>query len=227
MSTPPVNEVGGIILCGGKSSRMGRPKAILSFGPESMLERTVRILLDVVSPVAVVAAAGQPLPRLPREVLVLRDEVDALGPMGGLAVGLSALRKRVEAAYVSGCDTPFLKPAFIRFLIQSLGDHDLAIPREGKYYHPLAAVYRTRLEDNVRALIAAGRFRPVFLRESADAVDIHVDQLRLVDPQLQSLRNVNAAEDYQAALKEAGFHAAAGLKCPPSDDNGSSFHEGQ
>ena len=58
-------DVGGIVLCGGQSSRMGRPKALLPFGPEVMLERVVRILSAVARPIVVVAAPDQELPPLP------------------------------------------------------------------------------------------------------------------------------------------------------------------
>ncbi len=51
----------------------------------------------------------------------------------------------------------------IRFLVNALGDHDLAIPREGDYYHPLTAVYRTRLEDDVRQLVKT-KVQAVFLK---------------------------------------------------------------
>ena len=47
---------GGIVLCGGKSTRMGRPKLSLPFGDETMLSRVVRIVSQVVSPVVVVAS---------------------------------------------------------------------------------------------------------------------------------------------------------------------------
>ena len=52
-------SIGGIVLCGGESRRMGRPKAWLPFGDELMLQRVVRILGEVVNPIVVVAAPGQ------------------------------------------------------------------------------------------------------------------------------------------------------------------------
>ena len=58
-------KVAGVVLCGGRSSRMGRPKAWLPFGRELMLPRVVRLLGEAVGPVAVVAAPGQDLPPLP------------------------------------------------------------------------------------------------------------------------------------------------------------------
>src|SRR3982750_1451674 len=63
-------QIGGVILCGGKSSRMGYPKALLPFGPELMLQRMVRLLGEVVSPIVVVAAPEQELPELPPDVLL-------------------------------------------------------------------------------------------------------------------------------------------------------------
>lgn len=67
-------QIGGIILCGGQSSRMGQPKAWLPIGGEVFLQRVVRVLSEVVSPIVVVAAAGQDLPELPAEIVIARDE---------------------------------------------------------------------------------------------------------------------------------------------------------
>lgn len=184
---------------------MGRDKAWLPFGDEFSLQRVVRILGEVVSPIVVVAAADQELPPLPADVLLVRDEHLSLGPLAGLAVGLETLRDRVETAYVSSCDVPLLLAAFVWRVIELLGDHDVAIPRDGEYHHPLAAVYRTKLAQTARELIAANRLRPIFLFEKARTREIDLTELRDVDPQLRSLRNTNTPEDYAAALRDAGL----------------------
>jgi molybdenum cofactor guanylyltransferase len=198
-------NVAGIVLCGGESRRMGQSKAWLPFGPEVLLQRVVRVLSTVVSPVVVVAAQGQELPDLPAEVMIARDEQPALGPLGGLAAGLSALPESIEAVYAAACDAPLLKPEFVVEIIGRLKYHDIAIPRDGKYHHPLAAVYRRSVEAKVRALIAEDRLRPFFLLESSDVYEIDVEDLRRIDPELDSLRNTNTPEDYQAALAVAGL----------------------
>src|SRR5205085_12330412 len=100
----------GIVLCGGRSSRMGRPKAWLPFGTELLLQRVVRVLRDVVEPVVVVAAPDQEVPPLPVGVFRARDDREYLGPLNGLATGLAALHGQVAAAYLSSCDVPFLLP---------------------------------------------------------------------------------------------------------------------
>src|SRR5436305_7588658 len=149
----------GVVLCGGQSSRMGRPKAWLPFGGELMLPRVVRLLGEVVTPLVVVAAPGQDVPPLPAEVEIVRDPERGRGPLQGLAAGLTALRGRADAAYLSSCDVPFLRPAFVRRLIDLLGDAPICVPRVNGYHHPLAAVYRLEVADAVARLLAEDRRR--------------------------------------------------------------------
>src|SRR5579863_9982051 len=95
---------GGIVLCGGRSTRMGLPKATLPFGPETMLQRVVRLLGTAVSPIVAVAAREQVLPELPESVIVTRDEREQRGPLEGLRAGLRALPSSIGVAYVTSCD---------------------------------------------------------------------------------------------------------------------------
>ena len=108
----------GIVLCGGKSTRMGVPKATLPFGPETMLQRVVRLLGTVVAPIVAVAAREQTLPDLPPGVLVTRDEREAKGPLEGLRAGLAALPAEVDSAYITSCDVPLLVPGFVERMVE-------------------------------------------------------------------------------------------------------------
>src|SRR5262245_38634582 len=121
---------------------MGSPKAFLPFGSESMLQRVVRLLGGVVSPIVVVAASSQVLPRLPENVIIARDEREGRGPLEGLRAGLKALPASVEAAYVTSCDVPLLVPGFVRLMIELMGDADVAVMDVDGFAHPLSAVYR-------------------------------------------------------------------------------------
>jgi molybdopterin-guanine dinucleotide biosynthesis protein A len=195
-------RTGGIVLCGGQSKRMGRPKAWLPFGDEFMLPRVVRLLREVVYPLVVVAAPDQDVPPLPADVAVVRDEEKGRGPLQGLAAGLAALRGKAEAAYLSSCDVPFLQPAFVRRLIDLLGDHAICVPRVGDYHHPLAAVYRIEVAEAVARLLAENRLRPFYLFEAVPTRVVEARELADVDPTFQTLRNLNTPEDYEAALRE-------------------------
>jgi molybdopterin-guanine dinucleotide biosynthesis protein A len=198
-------KIGGIVLCGGQSKRMGRPKAWLPFAGELMLARVVRLLGEAVDPLVVVAAPEQDVPPLPGKVHIVRDEEKGRGPLQGLAAGLAALRGQVEAAYLSSCDVPFLRPAFVRRLIELLGDHAICVPHVANYHHPLAAVYRLEVEATVQRLLAENRLRPFFLFEAVPTRVVEPVELMEVDPELQTLRNLNTPEDYEAALREAGI----------------------
>ena len=197
-----MTRVGGIVLCGGQSKRMGRPKAWLPFGRETMLPRVVRLLGGVVSPIVVVAAPDQQVPPLPPEIQIVRDEELGRGPLQGLAGGLAALQGQAEGAYLSSCDVPFLRPAFVRRLIELLGDKAVCVPRVGEYHHPLAAVYRVEVAEEVQKLLSENRLRPFFLFEEVPTRVVEAGELADVDPTFQSLRNLNTPEEYEAALGE-------------------------
>ena len=184
---------------------MGVPKATLPFGPETMLQRVVRLLSTVVSPVVVVAALDQQLPELPSAILVTRDEREGRGPLEGLRAGLKMLPAEVDAAYVTSCDVPLLVPAFVKRMSDLLGDDDIAVMEIDGFTHPLSAVYRRATLPRVEALLAEDRLRPVFLFDSVRTRRVRPEEMRVADPQLATLRNLNTREDYLAALAEAGF----------------------
>lgn len=198
-------RVAGIVLCGGHSTRMGSSKALLPFGPETMLQRMVRLLAEVVSPIVVVAAKDQQLPPLPPAVLLTHDEHSEQGPLEGLRTGLVALPSNIDAAFVSSCDAPLLKPAFVRQMIDLLEDHSAAVPESAGWLHPLSAVYQCDILAHIEKLLAAGKLRPTYLFDLVPTRRVQPAELATVDPDLQSLQNVNRPEDYQAALQAAGF----------------------
>ena len=203
---------GAIILCGGKSSRMGRDKAMLPFGPEKMLQRVVRLTSSAVAPanIVVVAAADQPLPELSAAVSVARDTREFRGPLEGLAIGLRALADRADAVYATACDVPLLVPGFIEKMFELLDDFDIAVPFDGQHHHPLAAVYRPTVLPHVERLLASQRMRPRFLFDETRTREIPTDDLRDVDPQLLTLENLNYEHDYVSALASAGFEISPG-----------------
>ena len=200
--------LGAVILCGGESRRMGRPKAWLPFGPELMLPRVVRLAGMAVGagPIVVVAAPGQALPELPDTVTIARDPVTGRGPLQGLAAGLGALPDSVELVYATATDVPFLAPAWIGLLRDLIGADDLAIPFFEGHHHPLAALYRrAAVLPAIESLLRVDRLRPVFLMEAVRTRVVAAEELRAADPELRTLWNLNAPADYQRALAEAGF----------------------
>jgi molybdenum cofactor guanylyltransferase len=204
VSISSTRAVGGVVLCGGKSTRMGTSKALLPFGSETMLQRVVRLLSEVVSPIVVVAAIDQDLPHLPLGVIVTRDENEGRGPLEGLRSGLKALPTTVDAAYVTSCDVPLLETGFVRQMIDLANDYDIAVMEIDGFTHPLSAVYRRAILPSVEDLLANNRLRPVFLFDAAKTRRVKPDEMTS-DPDLRTLRNLNTREDYERALLEAGL----------------------
>ena len=195
---------GGIVLAGGKSTRMGTSKALLPFGAETMLQRVVRILGTVVSPIVVVAAPAQELPPLPDDVIRTQDEREARGPLEGIRAGLKALPDDIDAAYITSCDVPLLVPGFVTQMLDLARGHDVVVMDIDGFPHPLSAVYRRAVLPEVEDLLAHDRLRPFFLFERVNTRRVRPEEIT-ADPDLRTLRNLNTREDYEKALADAGL----------------------
>ena len=223
----------GLILCGGKSTRMGRSKAHLPFGEQTMLARMVSILRDVCQPLIIVAAEGQELPELPDTLTeskesnsadddgspvglkIARDQRPGRGPLEGLITGLKALRELHPDAthvYATSCDVPLLSPKWPLALMQRIGEASVAVPCDEKYHHPLAAVYRTSVLTALEQLSHQDELRPRRLFDVVDTVRVPVEQLRDIDRELNSLKNLNSPEDYIAALQQCDLAVPADMR---------------
>ena len=200
-------EAAGIVLAGGRSSRMGTPKATLEWHGSTLLRRVTGIVARATGgPIVVVRAPGQDLPAMAKGVEVTEDAKEGRGPLQGLAAGLAAVDGRAEIAFVSSTDAPLLHPAFVRRVVGALdGEHDVALPQAGGFPHPLAAAYRTELLPSVQQLIAADRMRPAFLFETCrvqrldEAALLADPAVAAYDPALDSVLNLNEPPDYEAA----------------------------
>lgn len=180
----------GIVLAGGRSSRMGRPKADLEWHGSTLARRAAGIVGREAGPVVVVAAPGQALPPLGAAVTVARDAVEGGGPLAGIRAGLAALGGGVDAVYVAALDLPLLSPAAVaRALAALAGDAEAAVPRAGGRIHPLAAAYRAAPLGAALGRAGSGR-----------AGDL-LDGLRVawLDEDPEVLRNVNDPAAYAAA----------------------------
>jgi molybdopterin-guanine dinucleotide biosynthesis protein A len=200
-------EAGAIILAGGKSSRMGSPKAALDWHGSTLLRRVTGLAQRTVDgPVVVVRAPDQALPELHPSVELVSDAREGRGPLQGLAAGLAAIADRAEVAYVSSTDVPLLHPAFIRRVIDAFTtDVDVVLPEIHGFRQPLSAAYRTTLLAQLEELIAADKLKPAFLFERCrvrrlnDEAMLKDPILAALDPDLASVRNLNEPSDYAEA----------------------------
>ena len=199
---------GGIVLAGGRSSRMGTPKAWLDWHGSTLLRRTCGVVArGAGGPVVVVRAPGQELPELPAGVRVVEDAREGRGPLQGLLAGLEATEG--ELAFVASTDMPFLHPRFVAAVCAAAGEADAAVPLLDGFRQPLAAAYRPALAPLLAELVAAERLGSASLFERCATRWLH--DL----PHPESVRNVNLPADYEQALAEPG--PAVRVRClgPP------------
>lgn len=190
---PPASA---IILVGGKSSRMGQPKALLPFAGEPLVVHTVRTVMRLFADVVLVAAPEQELPPLP--VTLVRDDVAYQGPVGGIYYGLRAAR--TDVCFVTACDAPFLDLSLISYLITQITDYDVVVPFWQERLQPLHAVYRRSVAPLLHAQLERGELRPIFLYQKVRTREVSAEEIRRFDPEGLSFRNMNSPEDYQSAL---------------------------
>jgi molybdopterin-guanine dinucleotide biosynthesis protein A len=186
--------VGGcslIILAGGQSRRMGRDKAALAAGNETLLARIITRLTPVVD--EVILAGGPPL-SLPKGVRSVADRYPATGPLAGIHAGLLAIQG--DRALVIACDYPDVDPGIVRLLQAYAAGVEAVVPRLAGQAHGLCALYRPAVASRAAGLINAGERRVSALLEACAVRYIDEAELGGVDPGLRSFRNLNTPADY-------------------------------
>ena len=192
-----IADATAVVLTGGKSSRMGRPKALLPFDGEPLIVHIVRHLKRVFAETVVVAAPEQELPLLP--VALVRDQVAYQGPVSGIYRGLNAATK--EVCFVTSCDAPFLHLALISHLLSEISDCDVVVPFWQERFQPLHAVYRRSVAPLLHEQLERGELRPIFLYDKVRTRKVHEDEIRTLDPEGMSFLNMNSPADYDSALQ--------------------------
>jgi molybdopterin-guanine dinucleotide biosynthesis protein A len=202
----------GIVLAGGSSSRLGQNKALVRVAGRSLIERVIDVLNPLVSDVVLVTQSERPPPGgyqpLNTELLahlnlpIVADVYPGVGTLGGLHAGLNAIGS--EYGLVVGCDMPFLNADLLRYMITQAQGYDVVMPRVGKYYEPLHALYARRCLPAIERSILAGQHR---IRQSlADLGIRYIEEPEIdrYDPEHLSFFNVNTPEELQRARSLLG-----------------------
>lgn len=185
-----------VVLAGGKSSRMGRPKALLLFDNEPLIVHIVRILNRVFSKTVVVTAPEQELPPLP--ATLVRDEISYQGPVGGIYYGLRAAGG--PFSFVTSCDVAFLNSALISHLVSQISEYDVVVPYWQERFQPVHAVYRTSVLPLLKEQLDRSELRPVYLFDKVRTCKVGESEIRRFDPEGLSFLNMNTPADYERAL---------------------------
>jgi molybdopterin-guanine dinucleotide biosynthesis protein A len=215
--TPATATAGvtGVILAGGKSSRMGSNKALLPYRGGRFIEAIHRQLAGLFDEVLVVTNTPEQYDFLGCRMVpdIYRD----MGALAGLHAGLT--NSRTPHIFAVACDMPYLNDSLIRALVARRHQGDVIIPESNDGLEPLHALYCRSCLPAMETALNTGKRRLVSFFPEIRATIVPGDTIRFVDPALDSFRNINTPADYfelrdgeRAGSKEphSGHHKAAG-----------------
>lgn len=189
-----IKGVAGVILAGGKSSRMGRNKALLPYNGTPLIESVYRVMAELFEKVAIVTNSPDeyaflPCPKIP-------DIHVGKGSIAGIHAGLTWSPE--ERLFVVGCDMPFLEKELIRHLADLSAGVSGVVPSTPGGFEPLHAVYAKCLLPLLDEALTADRKRIIDLIPLMKARVIPAAEVAAISPQFRSFINLNTPEDYNA-----------------------------
>lgn len=185
-----------IILAGGDSQRMGRDKASLLLGDQTLLQRVIATMQQVFPHVIVSTRYHRPEINTPQ----VCDELTDGGPLAGFAAALNQIT--TPWAFVVACDMPFVLPAVIERLAQRRGEFKAVVPVVNEQPQPLAAFYARDCSVAIRGILAGdGKHSLRALLERLDVCYLDETVLSDADPHLRSFFDLDTPQDVAQALK--------------------------
>lgn len=223
-------DVTGIIVAGGRSSRMGQDKALLQLGGVTVLERIAAVLGQVAKRVITVTRDTQQYRELGLETTT--DLYPGLGPLSGIHAGLSA--SKTEWGIVVACDMPLVQPEILHALLAHAtnwtaveettseqrqqapwaGNGLLPQPKKSALQaviasvdgriHPLLGIYHRSVLPSAEHCLRSGRLR---LIDWLDSLNVHYETAGgwtdvSLDMWKQAVFNMNDQQDYQLIVKQ-------------------------
>lgn len=192
-------SVRGVVLCGGRSTRMGADKALLVFEGESLLARAARVLAPITPDLQLACGPQERYAEFGWRLLV--DSALDLGPLGGLEAALAD--GTVEWVLVLACDMPSIDTEILARLLEEARarDLDVCLVRSERGLEPLCGAWRATMLVPVRRTLARGERRVVAPLEEprADGTLPRVGFVDVVD--VECVLNLNAPGDLARAAR--------------------------
>jgi molybdopterin-guanine dinucleotide biosynthesis protein A len=190
-----MKKVTGVILAGGKSSRMGTDKGLMEFQGEKMIRRTMDVFKRLFRDIIIVT--NRPLDYLDQDAMIVTDIFPGKGPIGGIHTGL--FFSPGEHAFFAACDMPYFNTEFISFMINSIGNFDIVVPETEKGFQPLHAVYSRKCLHRIKTLIGEDRLKVTGFYKGFRTLAVTPRDIARFDPENRIFFNVNTPEDLRGA----------------------------
>ena len=195
------SDVTGIILAGGKSTRMGVNKSFLKLGNETIIERIINLMKSIFDEVIIITNSSDEHKFL--DLPLYEDIFKDIGPLGGIHSGLT--HSKTKNNFVISCDIPLMTKEMIEYIVEYKSEKPIKFCEAAGYHQPLAGVYSKSVIAEIEKVIsdenaATDKSFHHFLKR-VDAEIIHPENLPFYKD--ETFFNVNSKSDYEYILKSA------------------------
>ena len=191
------NPITGIILAGGKNSRMGVNKAFLKVDGIRLIDKTIDIYRRLFTEIIIVT--NDPLEYLEyTDATLVTDIYKGKGPLGGLYTGLFYAKN--PYAFACPCDMPFLNQDFIAYLITQIKKHDIIVPEVPEGYQPLHAIYSRNCLPSIKRLLLSDKLKLTGFYRDMHVLSIPEAQIAPFNHNGRLFQNLNTPEDVNGLI---------------------------
>ena len=183
--------VSGIILAGGRSLRMGRDKTLLLFNNETLIERTIKKMQNIVD--EIIIASNHTGKYNFADIVEVCDTYPGVGPLGGLHAGL--MRAKHQHSFVISGDMPLFTEELATYLLEHKEGYDVVVPKIRNHWEPLCAVYSKNCTHPIEICLQANMKKAYSFYPLVKVLKIFENQLQSIGDIEELFCNLNTPED--------------------------------
>ena len=186
----------GIILSGGKNSRMGVNKAFLEMNGVRLIDHILSVYRKIFSEIIIVTNEPLAYTEFP-DTMIVTDIYKGKGSLGGIYTGLFYARN--DYAFVAACDMPSLNIDFILFMMEQIGNYEIVVPELSEGFQALHAIYSRRCLPAIKKMILADKLKISGLFKDIRSSKITEDKIKPFNQDGRLFLNLNTPEDLHSS----------------------------
>jgi molybdopterin-guanine dinucleotide biosynthesis protein A len=198
----PQYFVTGIILSGGKSTRMGENKAFIELEGVPIVRRIYTLFKELFQEVIIVTNQQELFKYFDSKIY--SDLIPNQGALGGLYTGL--FFSTFQYSFCVACDMPFIKKALVQYIINHIEGEDVIVPRTEDGLQPLHAIYSKNCLDPIKIIMEQGKYKIIDFYNRVNVKTVEEKDFTLLDPLRESFINVNTPEELHSIIKGRTLH---------------------
>ncbi|MGB9856330.1 MAG: molybdenum cofactor guanylyltransferase [Caldisericum exile] len=192
------SDITGVILAGGKSTRMGTNKSFLKIGNQTIIERIVELMKSIFSEVIIITNSPDEYKFL--NLPLFEDIYKWKGPLAGIHSAL--VHSKAEKIFVLSCDVPLMRKEMIEYIVEYNSNKPIIFCEAAGYHQPLVGVYSKKILSEIEHFISNNELSDRSFHKFLDSVDheiIYPQNLPFYKDEI--FFNVNKVEDYNELLR--------------------------